>query len=50
MQPGASGQGARAERAVPVDEIKAVQVDVLEVNARADVMVEKGQLDAQLAQ
>ena len=50
MQPGASCEGARAERAVPVDEIKAVQIDVLEINARADVMVEQGQLDAQLAQ
>ena len=50
MQPGASCEGARAERAVPVDEIKAVQIDVLEINARADVMVKQGQLDAQLAQ
>jgi hypothetical protein len=50
VQPGASCEGARAERAVPVDEIKAIQVDVLEINAGADMMVEQGQLDAQLAQ
>ena len=31
MQPGASGQGAGAERAVTVDELEAVEVDVFEL-------------------
>jgi len=45
VQPGAAAKALRAERAAPVNEIKAVQVDVLEINARADVVVEQGQLD-----
>src|SRR6266498_2299715 len=50
VQPGASGQGAGAERAVAVDELQAVQVDVFEVSVGADVVVEQRQLHAQLAQ
>ena len=50
MQPGASGQGARAERAVPVDQVQAVEVGVPELELGADLMVEQRQLDAELAQ
>ena len=50
VQPGASGKGAGVERAVPVDELQAVQVDVFELDVGADVMVEQRQLVAQLAQ
>jgi hypothetical protein len=50
VQPGAAGQGARAERAVPGDEVKALQVGVLEVEAGADAVVEQRQLGAQLPQ
>jgi hypothetical protein len=39
VQPGAPGQGGRAERTVTVDQIEAVHVDVLEVNLRADLAV-----------
>jgi hypothetical protein len=50
VQPGAPRQGARAERAVPGDEVKALQVGVLEIEARADAVVEQGQLGAQVTQ
>ena len=50
VQPGAPGQCARAERAVPADEVKAFQVGGLEVEACADAVVEQGQLGAQVAQ
>jgi hypothetical protein len=49
MKPGALYQGARAERAVTGDEVKAIEVDMPEIKVCADVMVEQGQLDAQLA-
>jgi hypothetical protein len=45
-----SGQRAGVERAVPVDELQAVQVDVFELDVGADVMVEQRQLVAQLTQ
>jgi hypothetical protein len=32
------------------DEVEAIEVDVLEIEASADLMVEQGQLDPQLAQ
>jgi hypothetical protein len=32
------------------DEIKAVEIDVADLDPAADVMVEQGQLDAQIAQ
>jgi hypothetical protein len=32
------------------DEVEAVEVDVVEPDERADLMVEQGRLDAQLAQ
>jgi len=35
---------------VASDEIEAIEVDILEIKVGADVMVEQGQLDAQLAQ
>ena len=41
VQPGAAGQGAGAERAVPGDEVQAFQVGGLEVQARADAVVEQ---------
>jgi hypothetical protein len=44
-----SGEGAGVERAVPVDELQTVQVDVFELDVGADVMVEQLQLVAQLA-
>src|SRR5215471_14257725 len=50
VEAGQPGQRARAERAVPVDEIKALQVGALEVEMPADALVEQGQLDAQVAQ
>ena len=50
MQACASGKGAGVERAVPVDELQAVQVDVFELDVGADVMVEQLQLVAQFAQ
>src|SRR6266508_1804540 len=50
VQASASGQGAGAERAVAVDEVQAVQVDVIEVEMGADVVIEQRELDAQLAQ
>jgi hypothetical protein len=50
VQPGSPGQGAGAERAVPGDEVKAFQVGGLEVEARADAVVEQRQLGAQAAQ
>ena len=50
MQPGPPGEGTRAERAVPADEVEAVEVHVVQLEAPADVVVEQGQLDAQLAQ
>src|SRR5215471_2257142 len=50
VQPGPPGEGARAERAVAADEVKAVEVHVVQVKTPADVVVEQGQLDAQLAQ
>jgi len=40
VQPGAAGDGAGTERAVAVDEVEAVHVDVLEVKARSDLAVE----------
>src|SRR5580692_3458595 len=46
VQPGATGQGARAERTVAPDEVKALQVSVLEIEARADAVVEQRQLGA----
>jgi hypothetical protein len=50
VQPGTSCEGARAERTVASDEVEAIEVDILEIKVCADVMVEQGQLDAQLAQ
>ena len=50
MQPGVSCQGAGVERTVAVDELEAVQVGVVEVDVGADVVVEQGQLVAELAQ
>ena len=50
VQPGAPGQGARAERAVPGDEVKALQVSGLEIEACADAVVEQRQLGAQVPQ
>src|SRR4029077_4803450 len=50
MQAGASGEGARGEGTVATDKVEAIEIDVLEFEVRADVMVEHGQLDAQLAQ
>ena len=50
VQPGVTGQGARAERAVPGDEVKALQVGGLEVEAGADAVVEQRQLGAQVSQ
>jgi hypothetical protein len=35
---------------VTIDEVQAVEVDVPELEARADVMVEQRKLDAELAQ
>jgi hypothetical protein len=43
-------EGARAERAVTVDEVEAVEIDVFEINVCADLVVEQEQLNAQLAQ
>ncbi len=50
VQPRPSGERARAERTVTGDQIEAIEVDVLEVNARADTQIEEGQLHAQRAQ
>jgi len=50
VQAGAFGQGAGAQRAVPVDQVQAVQVDVLQVDTHADVVAEQGQLVVQVAQ
>ena len=56
MQPTSSGSpsnnlllGARAQRTVTGDEVEAIEVNVGEIKVRGDVMVEHGQLDAQLA-
>ena len=50
VQSGALSQGTRAEGTVPGDQIKAFQVGRLEVEARADAVVEQGQLGTQVAQ
>jgi Pretoxin HINT domain len=50
VQPGAAGERAGTERPVPVDQLEAAQVGVLELEMGADLVVEQGQLDAQLAQ
>ena len=50
MQSRGAGQGARAERAVPVDEVQAFQVGGPQVQAGADAVIEQGQLRAQVAQ
>src|SRR5215510_4401989 len=50
VQAGAPGERARADRAVTVDQVQAVEVDVVERNARADVVVQQRQLNGQLAQ
>src|SRR5690349_8435113 len=50
VEPGAAGQGARAERAVPGDEVKAFQVGGLELEAGADAVVEQRQLGTQVPQ
>ena len=50
MEPGASCQCARAERAVAVDEIQVLQVSALEVEVPADAVAEQGQMTAQVAQ
>jgi hypothetical protein len=41
VQPGAPREGAGVERAVAVDELEAVQVDVLEFDVGADLVVEQ---------
>jgi len=38
VQPGPPGEGARAERAVTADEVEAVEVDVVQLQAPADVV------------
>jgi hypothetical protein len=48
VEPCAPCEGARAERTVASDEVEAIEVDVLEMKVGTDVMVEQGQLDAQL--
>ncbi len=48
MQPGQSRECARAHWPFAVDEIEAIDVDVPELEFRADLMVEQGQLDRQL--
>src|SRR6185312_5299606 len=50
MEPRAPGQGARADRAMPADEVKTPQVCGLEVKARAHAVVELRELRAQIAQ
>jgi len=50
VEAGAAGQGAGGQGAVAVDELEAVQVSGLEVGVGADVVVEQGQLGAELAQ
>jgi hypothetical protein len=50
MQPGAAGERRRAERTAPVQDLQAVQVRVVEVQVRDDLMVEQRELDVQLAQ
>ena len=40
---------AGAERAVPVDQVEAIEVDVPEVELRADAMVQQRQLGGELA-
>jgi hypothetical protein len=50
MQPGAAGERRRAERTAPVQDLQAVQVRVVEVQVRDDLMVEQRQLDVQLTQ
>ena len=49
VQPGAAGQRARADRLVTGDHVEAVHVGFLEVQVRAHLGVEQGELDAQLA-
>jgi hypothetical protein len=50
VQPGVSCQGAGVKGTVAVDELEAVQVGVVEVDVGANVVVEQGQLVAELAQ
>ena len=50
VEAGASCQCARAERAVTVDEVKALQVGALEIEVPADAVAEQGQVNAQVAQ
>ena len=50
VERGAFCQGAWTERTVAGDEVEAIEVDVVEPGARADLVVEQGQLDAQRAQ
>jgi hypothetical protein len=50
MQPGAAGERRRAERTAPVQDLQAVQVRVVEVQVRDDLMVEQRQLDVELTQ
>jgi hypothetical protein len=46
VQPSAPGQGSRAERTVPGEQIKAVEVHILQLDAGTDLMVEERQLGA----
>jgi hypothetical protein len=50
MQAGAAGERRRAKRTAPVQDLQAVQVRVVEVQVRDDLMVEQRELDVQLAQ
>src|SRR5438874_12412290 len=50
VQLGALRNQARAERTVEGDEIEAIEVDVLQIDFRADLAVERAELVAQLAQ
>ena len=50
MQPGAPGQGARTDRAMPADEVKTLQVCGLEVKPRANAVAELRELRAKVAQ
>jgi tetratricopeptide (TPR) repeat protein len=50
VEPRAARQRARAQRSLPGEDVEAVEVDVPDVEAGTDVVVEHGQLDDQLAQ
>ena len=45
VEPGTASDFARSERAVALNEIEAVDVDVFEIEAPADVVIQQGDLE-----